>query len=344
MGDIYLKAAKIPEHCYLSEFVEWIALGRLPEFIHSKNTPRINNDVDLRFDPENMPENFKISSKFFDCFSKDECLLHGIEYDDEYAECARYVWEHCAASQFGCEFETPNVRRDSISLGFEENHEKFMEEHGHALETFGRKWDYVEKKKDTYSRILEKAWGTVHHHIHSGNLQVEGMRWRDWNEISKPISDLNGAEISKLVPFKPIPPSEITLSLPWETNETEHDNGYFNLRVNTKYLEEISPLASFGQVSVTRIGGTYVYNEEHSPPTSEASKRPGRKQMCNWDKVRSWFISAHVNKETPPNKDSAVQFVIAMVEKEYSKEPARTTVLDQMKDVFKLAYKKADGN
>lgn len=343
MGEIFLKAVKIPDYCYLSEVVEWVALGRIPEVIHSWNGIHTSSDSDLRFDPANMPNNFDLSRRFLNCFTKDECLLHNIEYDEKYGECAYYVWKHSEATQFHPRFSVPELSGKAINIDYEGNHDKFMEEHGAALKEFSVKSDYV-AGQTIYSAILEEAWAKVYQHIRSHQILVEGMSWKDWDKIEATKADLSGIELSKFVPFKPIPSTAISLSIPWETNSTENEDEFFNLRVSTDYLKEISPSANSDIVSVTRIGDTFCYDKDNSSPGVPTPKRRGRPPMFDWPWLQIWFVSEHVKRKTPPNKDSAAAYVASMAEKKFGKNPSRTTVLDQMKDVFTLAYGKTDGN
>lgn len=82
----FLMEVELPPFCFLSEAIEWIAFGRVPQMQH-KVARHTDEVIDYRFCWREMPDNFQPSFEY-PWFDRLEFESLGIPLDEAYFEAA----------------------------------------------------------------------------------------------------------------------------------------------------------------------------------------------------------------------------------------------------------------
>ena len=92
----FLTSVELPTYCFVSEAVEWMAVGRVPQ-AHWIEEAKTYQQVEYRFYWREMPDNFEPSSAYA-WFDRFEFESLGIPVDENYFPAAErcageYVWD-----------------------------------------------------------------------------------------------------------------------------------------------------------------------------------------------------------------------------------------------------------
>lgn len=311
--------------CFLSEAVEWVAFGRVPQIDHYEDS-HSDGLVDYRFYWREMPDNFEPSFKFpwFDLLEFESL---GVPFVDGYFEAA----EKCA-------FE--NVRGLPQQIAEYEAREPTIikDEDGNLYNFWAKEADkcrvkleelvplqkVVDESEAGFKPHFDVACAKLFQLLAMGDLASEAINEARWTRLA----DEEKYEEAAL--FESIPASAFTLGFDWRSNRISvGDETFVALRLN---VEEILIHRSFlmkpGQiVSVERVGAFYATS--NGPNTNLRPSR-GRKPVVDWAEVKAYLFSLEANGELPEGKESCIYELISFVERTLGKAPSRSAIQRNM--------------
>ena len=319
---VFLKPVELPEYCFLSEAIEWIALGRVPEaqWIADNKTDKC---VEYRFYWREMPDNFE-PTFFAPWFEENEFVDLGIPQPEGYAEAA----ERCFNEGF-------DYLRDTIKL--QEAMQLKAQAESHDAETLKEYAENISKKRKIFEELkpldamvrnaeaqfdsfYELAWAKMFQLILQNDIQVQGINFENWERFADEDQHEKAAE------FVEIDPKDFRIGLDWRQNEIIAEGiKYVALRVSTKQiLENRASLLSKGKkFSVERMGAFF---QIHNGSPSQPRKQRGRSFIVDWLQVSDFLDKLQKEGRVPNNKESCIYEIIAFIETEFHRQASRTSV------------------
>lgn len=321
----YYKEIEIPEYCFLSEIVEWVAFGRVPEKHEVFDDDEI---LDCRFYPKDMPDNFNQPPYGYYGFSKAEAEAHGIEFTSEYET----ALDRSVMSDF-----------ISVSDEFKERWPHLVDPEQEERASLNQK--VIDDFHALFDFSAERAWSTVFQRIATGEIALEGMSTKKWEVAEKEADEEAEASNSywdicrvlSHVPFEPIPPKLIRLGLDWRENQIPGQDGFFNLRTKTECIKAIPSIGGGSQCSGKMYGGFFILDAGANSTHKASIARRGRAPSFDWSLARSYLLSEHIKGLLPGNKESAAHHVVAFCESK-GKKVGLTTVKEQLRDELALVF------
>ncbi|WP_299986673.1 hypothetical protein [uncultured Ruegeria sp.] len=322
----FYKQVSVPEHLFLSELVEWVALGRIPEV-----SPTNDGTADSRFAPEDMPDNFNVPPWVAVGYSEAECLAHNIEQTAEYREA--YLrgtgWD-----------ELDNLLAmqevvDDCDEWAEDLHERIQ---GARLTR-----SMIDEFETPFKNILGRAWARVFNAVSEGTQRVEGMLLKEWEPLLENMEradfEFDGQYIAEQSPFHELNPSLFQLDQDWRLNIIP--GKAFNLRVHKSSLMKFNPIFTPLPADGERYAGIVVVAQEISRSAPPARGK-GRPTAVDWSTYKIWLLSQHVKGDLPPKKEGAIAEVRVRIERDSGRAPpAISTVRSQLSSELSIIY---DGN
>lgn len=134
----FLTEVELPPYCFMSEAVEWLAYGRVPQMQHHM-ADKTYEILDFRFYWREMPDNFQ-PGYVFPWFDRLEFESLGIPMPEGYLEAAERCYEESVSDlpRMIKEYEGKQERYVEHEDGTVSNfYQEFLLEHRKKLETLG---------------------------------------------------------------------------------------------------------------------------------------------------------------------------------------------------------------
>jgi len=317
----FLTEVELPQYCFFSEAIEWIAFGRVPQMQYhadgSEDAP-----IDYRFYWSEMPDNFQPSFEYF-WFDRLEFESLGIPINDKYfpaAEQCAFENVHGLPKQIA-DYEAKEPSFIEQEDGSELNlWEKLETDARRKLAELGPFQSLVDEVERGFKPHADIAWAKLFQLLATGRIQSEAINFDRWEKC---VEEDMYEEAAR---FDVVPPLSYSLGFSWAQNEIEID-GVRNvaLRVRAKdILENRAHLLQIGKsVSVERFGAFYLSS---NAARSNFKRKRGRPNEVNWQRVKEKLALMVTDGSTPSGKESCIYELIIFAENELDKTPSRTAV------------------
>jgi len=356
----FFKPIELPEYCFLSELVEWLAMGRVPEASYALNEKgSVCGEVvriDDRFAAQQMPENFNNWWRGLNLLcTADELALMGIPQPAGYEEAIEFMSGMNAETtrevnhlvgDFAGSFDFTEKEIERLkSSNADPEHIEVYKSRLHLLRDTRANIDRfvptINSVHPSVTQQLDRAWTVVFGAILDNRIQLEGIFWEPWNTDLAHTFDLGHSsegltldEVRDRLPFETLPTPKIQLRLPWFLNQTGGElDDYFNLRVKTSAMDDLEPLFSQNKGGVQK-NPNYI-SDAKTVLKGSIGKTRGRPSACPWVKVEDELYKLLASGEEFPNK-TAVYHCASPIAKALSKHgvaPSDKTVKNNLTDV-----------
>jgi hypothetical protein len=315
----FLKEVEVADHCFLSEAVEWISLGRVPE-ANIILEDKTYDPVESRFYWRDMPDNFE-PVEYYPWYDRREFQSLGIPIREDYFQAA----EICTTEGV---FDLPDRIRQYQERGplLIENDdgepfdltEKMISDMSESVARYGKEREIVQEVEAEFGRFLDLGWALVFQWIQREQINLEGIDLGRWEKLA------DEGKYQEAARFDVVPPSQVGLSTNWKANELATPAKQFvSLRVQSSILANLLDDArlAWSVETVQRFGGFYRLQD---PALSPPSRR--RSRSVRWDRIKSHLLRLELEGRCPQNKESCIFELIAFSEAELAVKISRTSV------------------
>ncbi|MCF2905521.1 hypothetical protein L0666_11020 [Octadecabacter sp. CECT 8868] len=329
----FLMEVELPPYCFLSEAVEWVAFGRVPQVLHHSDGST-DEAVDYRFYWREMPDNFRPTMEY-PWFDPLEFESLGVPVDKKYFAAA----EKCA---FEFVDDLPNriAEFESKEPAFVENEDgstfdfwkKMANDSREKLLELGPLKEFVDAVEAGFTPHQEIACAKLFQCLAKGEIGSEAIDYDRWDQM------VEDGEYEAAARFEAVPPEAYSLDFDWMGDEILIAGRKFvALRVKTAdVLKNRSFLLHTGMaVTVERFGAFYMSG--NASRSSPQAKR-GRRTAVDWSLMKSHLTQLALSNELPDGKENCIYALIVFAEKELGRAPSRTTVQRNMATELDALY------
>jgi hypothetical protein len=324
---------ELPPYCFLSEAVEWIAFGRVPEMqYHSDGST--DEAVDCRFYWREMPDNFQPSMEYpwFDLLEFESL---GVPVEEEYfaaAEKCAFEYVHSLPKQIvDYEMREPTLIESDDGTTFN-LWKKVASDARVKLGELGPLQEFVDLVEAGFRPHRDIACAKLFQLLVKGDIQSQAIDNDRWDQL------VDDGDYEAAARFEDVPPDAYSLDFDWMGNEVSvAGRKYVALRVKTAdLLKHRSFLLQTGKsITVERFGAYYVSG--NTGRSSHRAKR-GRRTVVEWPLMKTHLRQLAKSNELPVGKESCIYALIAFAEKELGKSPSRTSVQRNMGEDLNAIY------
>jgi hypothetical protein len=329
----FLVQVELPIYCFLSEAVEWAAVGRVPQVqwdVDSKS----DEPVEHRFYWREMPDNFE-PNFVYPWFDRGEFDYLGIQIVEDYFFAAQKCYGefvHDLPSRIA-EFESKEDLLYEDEDGKTRNvHQGLAGDYRQRLEELLPLQEIVDRTESSFWRFYEIAWAKLFQLLAAGEIECSGVDLERWERLCEDDKYEEAGQFQKL------DPALIPLVFNWRQNRLEAgDLKWASLRIKTAdVIKHRASLLRLGQVaSVERLGAGFVLKHSESAP---ARRRRGRPQEVDWGELKLHLGGLIENGTLPQTKESCIYSLIAFSEKSLGKSPSRSSVQRNLDHELRLIY------
>jgi hypothetical protein len=329
----FLTEVELPPYCFLSEAVDWIAFGRVPQMQHHSDGST-DEAVDYRFYWREMPDNFQPSTDYpwFDALEFESL---GLPVDAKYFGAA----EKCA---FEYVDSLPNriAEYDAKEPTLIEGDDgatfdlwgKMASDLRDKLTELGPLQEFVNSVEAGFIPHQEIACAKLFQCLVQGEIESQAIDFDRWNQLA------SDGKYEVAAKFENVPPNAYSLDFDWMGNEISIDGRkYVALRVKTAdLLANGNFLFQAGKsITVERFGAFYRSSIDGR---SSLQARRGRRTIVDWRLLKSHLRQLAQNNALPKGKESCIYVLIAFAEKELGRSPSRTAVQRNMVEELNALY------
>lgn len=330
----FLMEVELPPYCFLSEAVEWVAFGRVPQMqYHSDGST--DEPVDHRFFWREMPDNFQPSFEY-PWFDRLEFESLGVPVDLEYfsaAEKCAFEYVHTLPNRIAeYEAKAPSIIEDDDGSTFD-LWEKMAGDLREKFRELGPLQELVDSVEAGFRPYQEIACAKLFQQLVQGEIQSQAIDHERWDQMAE------DDEYEAAAKFQNIPPDAYSLDFDWMGNEISIEGRkHVALRVKTAdLLRHRSFLLQPGKsISVERFGAFYMSG--NAGRSSLAQVNRGRGTVVDWSLMKSHLQQLALRNELPEGKESCIYVLIAFAENELGKSPSRTSVQRNLADDLNALY------
>ena len=329
----FLTSIELPTYCFLSEAVDWLALGRIPQAQWTEER-KTYEPVEYRFYWREMPDNFE-PPLVFPWFDRLEFEALGIPVNEEYFAAA----ERCCGEDV---LGLPNRISE-----YEAKEPVIFENDDGTLVDFWK--SRVEEDRKLYAELrplqllvdrieaqfrshYEVAWAKLFQCIARGEIECSGLDLKRWEKNSE------GNEYEKAGVFDVLPSTCFSLAVDWKKNKVKVGKKRFvALRVRTSdILKNRSVLLQQGKPATLEQFGSFYMTKGSEKPALR--RRRGRPLEANWDDLKRYLSQLIQENAVPASKESCVYALISYAEKKYGKAPSRSSVQRNLTNELSLVF------
>lgn len=330
---VYFRPIELAEYCFLSEAVEFLALGRPPERQQSYYPPmdREGNyifDVDARFYWRDMPDNFEPSSQYaYEYFDQDEFELCGIDAPTNYFETAESfhfgeisdaimsieTTKNPFLADIGSEVRAEMEERAALAR-------KFLERSKGEIREF-------HETNAKFKRFIEAAWAKLFEAIQRELVEVEAINFDSWENLA------NDGEYERAAQFEKLAPEAIKIGHDYTQNTLEFGSKNFvATRVKTDPIEKLFETC----ISMQKIGTARRIGQTIISATGDQRSRPkrGASEAVDWEQVREHIVKLAQADQLPRKKEACIQLAIEFCQRKFARRVGRSTVQSQLKPLL----------
>ncbi len=321
----FLMEVELPPYCFMSEAIEWIAFGRVPQMQHHL-TDKLNEMIDYRFSWKDMPDNFQptFEHPWFDPLEFESLA---IPLPEGYAEAAENCFMEDAdnLSTRIAEYEAKDnifvEHDDGSTINF---YQKLAGDCRQTLAGLREQMILVDEVRSRFQPHFEVACAKLFQLVAVGEIGAQAINMERWERL------VDEDEIEKAATFKDVPSRAFSLNLDWPENEIVVDGiNHVALRVKTQdILDHRAILLQPGKpVEVERFGAFYL--SSNLGRTNRRKKR-GRRSIVDWQTLKDHLSKIARSEMLPEGKENCIYELIVFAEKELGKAPSRTAVQRNM--------------
>lgn len=312
---------ELPPYCFLSEAVEWIAFGRVPQMQHHSDGST-DEAIDYRFYWREMPDNFQPSFEYpwFDAL---EFQSLGVPVEKGYfaaaEKCALEYVDNLPKQIADYEAKEPSIVENDDGSTFD-IWKKLANDYREKLSELGPLKEFVDTVEAGFTPYQEIACAKLFQCLARGEIVGEAVDYDRWHKM------VEDGEYEAAARFEAVPPTAFSLDFDWMGNEISIEGRKFvALRIKTAdVLKNRSFLLQEGKAeTVARFGAFYMSGNTSS--SSPQAKR-GRRTVVNWPLMKSHLTQLASRNELPDGKENCIYALIAFAEKELGRAPSRTAV------------------
>jgi len=304
----FLTEVELPPHCFMSEAVEWIAFGRVPQMQHQVDD-KTDEVVDYRFWWQAMPDNFEPSFEY-PWFDRLEFESLGIPVPEEYFKAAeKCLFEDVSSlpsriTEYEIKDKTLIEQDDGSVLDI---YGSLAEDYRKKLATLGPLQAFVDEVEALFLPHQEVACAKLFQLLALGKIRSQAIQRKRWERLAE------DGEYEAAAKFESVPPNAYTLAHDWVKDEIVFQgNKHVALRVNTQdILDYRSTLLQTGVVlSVERFGAFYV--SSGAVRTNRKARR-GRRYVVDWSLIKSHLSEITLRGDLPDGKESCIYELICHI-------------------------------
>lgn len=176
----FLTPVEIPEYCFLSEALAWIALGRVPE-AQITLEPKTYRPKEWRFYWREMPDNFEAPGGFWG-FDESEFQANGLTVPEGYFEALEVYFEN-SLDQTDEMIRLYQETGSRAEANGDSDLKRFSDEHiAKELATasaFHKEKQMVEAVARDFEGCLDLGWAKLFQLIREGTITLEAMDERE---------------------------------------------------------------------------------------------------------------------------------------------------------------------
>ena len=329
----FLIQVELPTYCFLSEAVEWVAVGRVPQAQWDVDG-KSDEPVEHRFYWQEMPDNFE-PTLVYPWFDRGEFDYLGIPIVEDYFSAAQKCYGefvHDLPSRIA-EYES---KEDSVQVGKDGTarnlYQGLADDYRQKLKELLPLQEIVDRTESHFWRFYEIAWAKLFQLLAAGDIECSGIDLERWDRL------LDDEKYEEAGHFQQLAPSLIPINFNWKQNQIDAtDWKWASLRIKTAdIIKHRASLLRLGQVAgVERLGAGFVLKHSESAP---ARRRRGRPQEVNWEELKQHLGRLMENGALPQTKESCIYSLIAFSEKALGKSPSRSSVQRNLDHELRLIY------
>lgn len=321
----FLMEVELPPFCFLSEAIEWIAFGRVPQMQHEV-VQHTNEVIDYRFYWREMPDNFQPSFEY-PWFDRLEFESLGIALEEQYFEAAEVcLFENAfQLEEQISEYESKEkvfIKEEDGSIF--DMYEKLVTDTRNTLDNVRVHMATVERVEAKFKPFRDIACAKLFQLLALRQVKCQAINLAKWERLAGDGKYQEAAE------FENIPANAFTLGMEWMSNEiVVSGEKFIAVRIDTQdILENRSTLLQTGRpITVERFGAFYT-----SSGSGRTNRRSivGRRALINWLKLKEYLAELVRAGNLPDGKESCIYELISYAERELGKGPSRTAVQSNM--------------
>lgn len=337
MANFY-RPVEVPEYCFLSEAVEWLAVGEVPECdweipASSGSGAQSQGEIEHRFSSEFMPESFQPRDRIL-WFERENFAFAGLAYREGYAKAAEnYVEHHLAWREDQVEqlrSSGPCWVADERGKNFD-MHLEIIKDHRATLRRFADDFGLVKEVEAAFAPHFDAAWSRIFAAAVEGRVVIEGLDHERWVNLKE------RQRIEDASRFVALPAAALTVTTDWRLNSVIYEyRDFVSLRCRTDEIADLlEPRLMQSPLLETRLCGSYLW----SPETERDSKpRRGRAPALDWSVLRDRLLQTGQSGALPASKESCIYDLIVFAESTLGTKVARSTVQERLKAELDLFY------
>lgn len=319
----FLTEVDLPPFCFMSEAVEWVAFGRVPQFQYHEDSST-DEVFDYRFYWREMPDNFQPRTEY-PWFDPIEFESLGVSVNEDYFRAA----EKCAFEDLDrspsqiAEYEA----REPVFLEEEPTvniWQRVADEYRKKLTELRPLQNLVDSVEAGFKPYQEIACAKLFQLLVQGEVLSQAINIDRWERLAED----DDRELAAT--FEDVPSEAYSLNHDWMGNEIFFDElRHVALRVKTAdILKHRSFLLRAGKsISVQRFGAFYM--SDNVGRTNLQAKR-GRRAIVDWSAISAHLSGLEARNELPEGKENCIYELISFAERELGKAPSRTAVQRNM--------------
>ena len=297
-----LQAVDVPERCFLHEALLWIAFQRLPTAIYNELSQEIREETN---------DGYKVGSPEGP-LTEEECKRAGIPVDPALVRL----------------LETPRPLP---------HYDDLVEKHGHD-ETMRRLKEAIDKEDEEYERacaqwrpyyddVIEYPASQLFVALKSGQLRATGRQLTsvDYDRAMEALK-VQERFLGDL-PLQEIPSSFWTLKgIHFESSAAQNEKDHYcHIALRTADVLAVFP-GERQEVTVERIGDTFVLKESAMKPPRAARGRP----PYPWDPFHLEVAAVLKRNELPAKKEAAIEYFQSWFFHEFKIRPSRAAIGEKL--------------
>jgi hypothetical protein len=302
---------RMPERCYLSEAVLWVAINRIPCSFVTENNIESREDYDYFDNMEPYVPDEGI-------ITVEECEQLGLEPNP--------YWEEINSSKTHA---SPEILHDLLLSEKDNNRRQELEKELSESKDFRKRqaeWDA------SFKEFIDVRRNKLFLSLSEGRIGAVGKKLPqptlEWS------SDLDEWEWLRNSPWEVIPATFwISYKIDWDMSRAEGRGGAYSfIMTPTADLMREFPLPQGQAVSgVVRIGNDLVMNS--GAGTVVEMQRKGRPAQ-NWDEFHLEVAKWVARGELPDKQDSFIEEMRAWCKTHWGRHMGRSTLLEKIKPYY----------
>ena len=329
----FLMPVELPKYCFLSEAIEWLAIGRVPQAEYHIDGS-LEEPIEYRFYSGAMPDNFEPSYEH-SWFDRLEFQSAGVPIEEEYftaAEKCYFEFVHHLPQQIAeYEAKQPSMIEDDDGKEFNV-YQKMADEYREKLNELGPFQEIVDRVESQFEVQYDLAWARLFQLLHKGDVTLEAVNMPRWEKLA------DEHEYEQAAKFVQIDGKNFVLKFDFRQNEIEIDGvNFVALRLKTEdILRNHGVLLQQGEAtSVERFGA--FYSTKNSTQSNLRRKR-GRPKSTDWDVLKKHLNTLVQENRVPDGKENCIYELIAYSERTLGKSPSRSSVQRHLSNELNRMY------